>query len=72
MIFETPIQSEGLYKLIEGADNPRDWPIRKHYPGFESTFLLFHPFLRIKKGQNLIKFEKETGLIKKRFQSIVI
>lgn len=58
MIFETPIQSEGLYKLIEGADNPRDWPIRKHYPGFESTFLLFHPFLRIKKGHgDLIKFE---------------
>lgn len=57
MIFETPIQSEGLYKLIKGSDNPRDWPIRKHYPGFELTFLMFHPFLRIKEGhKNLIKF----------------
>lgn len=58
MIFSTPIQSDGLFELIKGSDNPRDWPIRKHYPGFETTFLMFHPFLRIKKGhENLINFE---------------
>lgn len=58
MIFETPIQSEGLFELVKGSDHPCDWPIRKHYPGFESTFLMFHPFLRIKNGHDkLIKFE---------------
>jgi|GEM_PF-1926615 hypothetical protein len=66
MIFETPIQSEGLCKLIKGSDNPRDWPIRKHYPGFESTFLMFHPFLRIKEGhEELIKFETDNWPEKK-------
>jgi len=58
MIFETPIQSKGLFELVKGSDHPRDWPIRKKYPGFETTFLIFHPFLRIKKGhENLINFE---------------
>jgi hypothetical protein len=58
MIFNTPIQSKGLFELVRGSDNPRDWPIRKHYPGFETTFLMFHPFLRIKKGhEDLINFE---------------
>lgn len=58
MIFETPIQTKGLFELVEDSDNPRDWPIKKNYPQFDCIFILFHPFLQIKNGhENSIDFK---------------
>ena len=56
MILETPKQSFNSFENIESA-NYRDKAILSNYKEFESCFLAFHPFLRIKKGHyNLIKF----------------
>lgn len=52
MVHEPPKQTHELLELVKGSDHPRDWPIRTHYPGYESTFLMLHPFLRIKKGHS--------------------
>lgn len=60
MVHETPKQAKELLELVEEADNPRDWPIRTHYSGYESTFLMLHPFLRIKK-KHLSDINFETG-----------
>lgn len=58
MIYETPIQTKGLFELVKDSDNPRDFPIKKNYPQFDSIFMMFHPFLQIKNGhKNLIEFK---------------
>ncbi len=49
MILETPIQSEN----VENDDNNS---IREHYADYEATFVILHPFLKIKDGSS-IKFE---------------
>src|SRR5918993_436556 len=52
MVFPTPVQSDLVTKS--------NWPtIRQEFDEFETTFVLLHPFLKIKHGSE-IKFDTET------------
>lgn len=57
MILETPIQSDKV-------ENDGNASIREYYADYEATFVILHPFLKIKDGSS-IKFETGNWPTKK-------
>jgi hypothetical protein len=46
MILKTPVQAEGI-------ENSKSIPIRHVYADYEETFVILHPFLKVKNGHTL-------------------
>ena len=47
MILETPVQAK------EVEENLKSTPIREEYAEYEETFIILHPFLKVKDGHNI-------------------
>jgi len=47
MVLETPVQAKEVEESLKSI------PIREEYAGYEETFIILHPFIKVKDGHNI-------------------